>query len=84
MLREPRLWPVTVFKARYAGQYEGGVWVAFHCEHFGVPNAAIGDDVTAYNFWNSGRSALVGRGRTPDEAVTNLVERLEDATGVEL
>lgn len=69
------LYPVIVRESRYGGVYEGGAWFAF--SGFGFPTDAIGNDAECSAFWWSDRSILMGRGDSPDGAVTDLILRHE-------
>jgi len=69
------LYPVIVRESRYGGVYEGGAWFAF--SGFGFPTDAIGNDAECSAFWGSDRSILMGRGDSPDGAVTDLILRHE-------
>lgn len=74
MLTPPlELYPVVVRESRYGGAYEGGAWFAY--SGYAFPSDAIGDDISCSNFWWSDRSLLIGRGDTPDGAVTDLILR---------
>lgn len=74
------IWPVTIVKARYQGSYEGGLWLAFDCQYWQVPEAVYGDDISCstffdeYNKSNRKKNPLkIGRGETPEEALKDLV-----------
>lgn len=70
------LYPCTVFPTRYGGAYERGAWAAVPEEIFDVDPDALGDDLSAGEFWgDDARSGLVGRGATPEEAVQDMLAR---------
>lgn len=68
------LYPVSIHQTRYGGVYEGrdALWFAVSGD---VPEDAVGDDDECLDFWLSDASLLVGRGRTPNEALVNLLDR---------
>lgn len=72
------LYPLTVFKTRYQGTYEGGKWVAFN-EHLDseLLDGAVGDDSTCAGFFYMyERFKPYGRGDTAQEAVEDLKNRM--------
>lgn len=69
------IYPITVIRSRYRGTYEGAEWVAFN-EHAQSITDAEADDVTCGSFFSC-YSKPIGRGQTPTEAVTNLVNELQ-------
>lgn len=73
------LYPVTIIQARYGGSYEGDAWCAFHCYSHEVPSDATADDITCFTFWTSKAAELVGRGSTPNDALADLIHRLDGA-----
>lgn len=66
------LWPVTIVKSRYGGTYEGAEWLAFNNspEQVGA-GGALGDDCECLDFF-ADPGLLVGKGSTPDEALSDL------------
>lgn len=70
-------YPLTVWRSRYGGVYEGGEWVAMNCDPHSVPSEAYSDDVTCATWWST--ADRVGVGSTIEEAIAKLVSRL-DAT----
>ena len=68
------LYPVSIHQTRYGGVYEGqdALWFAVSGD---VPEDAVGDDDECLDFWISDASLFVGRGRTPNEALVNLLDR---------
>ena len=75
-------WPITVWRRRYSGVYEGAQWVAFALEAKDLPEQIEKDNVAAMWFWcderlvESKRTRWVGRGATPDAAVLDLKRRV--------
>lgn len=67
----PGLYPVTIFRTRYQGVYEGGAWAALVCDPEDVPAEAIADDVTCGHWWGTHGSGL-GVGASPQEALDAL------------
>jgi hypothetical protein len=80
-LSEP-LYPVTIFRTRYGGIYEGGEWAAFPLDLLQVPDEPIADDLTCATWWKQFADA-VGVGDTPDAALADL-EAKSAATGVRI
>ena len=86
--KDGSVYPCTIFVARYSGAYEGGRFVCFPLKHDEIPEAATADDVTAMWFWltdpvgdavESPETRFVGRGDTPDEALADMIGRIEAA-----
>ena len=69
-------YPLTIIKDRYQGTYSGGKFTAWNLKHFDVPEAIQGDDLTASVFWQYD-DFIVGKGDTPEEAILDLIEKLE-------
>lgn len=63
---------ITVIKDRYGGGYSRGAYTAWLCD---VPEEVDDDDVSASNFWDAHRVALIGLGSTPQGALTDLLEK---------
>ena len=72
------LYPVTIFRTRYGGSYEGGEWAAFPLHPVQVPAEPIADDVTCATWWEQFAYA-VGVGETPGAALADL--EAKSATG---
>jgi hypothetical protein len=70
-------YPVTIIAARYGGAYEDGRWLAFHCFETEVPAEASGDNGECVAFFSSDAATLVGRGDTPQDALSDLLRRLK-------
>lgn len=68
-----RLWPILVFQSRYCGAYEGGEWFALaNCEE--IPEGPWDDDEDCAD-WFGRNEKIVGVGDSPDEAVSDLLEK---------
>ena len=67
-------YPVTIFKTRYQGVYEGGEWAAVHRDY--IPHGAVDDDVTCGEWWGRPHHYAVAVGRTPNAAYNNLIEKI--------
>lgn len=79
MARRRRPWsgyPCTIIPTRYGGSYEGGSWAAFPCHPEAIPWQVSGGDPDAWEWWDSCESNYVGRGASPEEALTDLKRRL--------
>ncbi len=88
-----RIYPCTIIASRYCGTYEGGAWLAFNCDENSIPEGATGGDIECSVFWdnvNKGllayqklsyqqqpKTIIVGKGETPNEAVTDLLRQLK-------
>lgn len=75
-------YPCTVLCDRYSGTYSGGLWIAFNLEASEIPAEVDGDDTECRDYWTSlnglhGSDALIGKGATPNEAVSNLAAKLK-------
>lgn len=71
------LYPVTIVRARYGGTYEGGAWLAFPCDPEKVPLEVSGSDTMCGQFFTTSDAEFIGRGATADEALADLVRRLQ-------
>lgn len=65
----------TITPARYSGSYEGARWLAFPCHPSEMPDGWDGDDVTAATWWRN-PLMTVGRGDTPNKALTDLTRKI--------
>lgn len=74
-------YPATIVQDRYTGAYSGGRWLAFNMDADEIPSAISDDDNTCAAFWADvkygGSGPVVGIGETPNEALVDLVRRLE-------
>ncbi|WP_394829344.1 hypothetical protein [Pendulispora albinea] len=66
-------WPTVITCDRYGGVYSGAAWIAFPLEC--IPEAAEGDDNDCAEFWQN-YDEPVGKGATPDEALSSLIEAM--------
>ena len=75
---ELNLYPVQIQMTRYGGVYEGydALWFAFSGED--LPEGIVGDDDECLEFWLSDASLIVGRGKTPNEALIDLIQRAKN------
>lgn len=65
---------VLIVGTRYGGSYEGAPWVAW----IGDPDWLDdyqNDDVACREFWHDYKDAPKGLGKTPDEALADLVKQ---------
>lgn len=69
-------YPTTIVADRYSGTYSGGEWLAFPLDWSEIPEEIDCDDATCMIFWES-YSGPVGKGRTPELAMANLVAEME-------
>lgn len=65
------IWGVYIFCARYGGLYEGGKWIAWIGDHEWLEDHRSGDNA-CMSFWEDYRMAPIGRGDTPNDALTSL------------
>ena len=72
---ELEIYPMTIVCDRYTGAYSGGVFTAWNLDFFDVPKEIEGDDSECDNFWFT-YTGLVGKGRTPDEALEDLCKEM--------
>lgn len=76
-------YPCIIRPARYQGTYSGYQWHAWPVrDSYMIPNEAYGSDPSCGAFWNEQRKAdvpMVGKGRTPEEAKDDLIDKLREA-----
>ena len=70
------IYPLTLTCDRYSGAYSDGNWIAWNVEADDVPAEQHMDDVTCMKLWWGENPPMVGRGRTPQEAILDLYLRL--------
>ena len=70
------IYPLTIINDRYTGTYSGGIFTAWNMDYYEIPTDPDEDDVTCMLFWAK-TDIIVGRGKTPQEAVDDLRQRLE-------
>ena len=71
------IYPLTIINDRYTGTYSGGIFTAWNMDYHEIPTDPDEDDVTCMLFWAK-TDIIVGRGETPQEAVDDLIRRLEE------
>lgn len=67
------LYPLTIVSDRYTGAYSGGLFTAWNLYYYEMPEEIGGGDVECSEFWINNK-IIVGKGKTPNEAVDNLCE----------
>lgn len=72
------IYPLTVVADRYNGCYSGGKWTAWNMYPDNLPYGPFGDDTSCLEFWSLDHAFPVGIGSTPDEAIRDLKEKMED------
>ena len=72
--------PLCVVEDRYCGAYSGACFLAFNMEPFNVGELPIdAGDIDCQNFWEGNdtdydvNDYIIGKGKTPEEAVWNLI-----------
>lgn len=65
------IYPLTITKDRYCGTYSRGEYLAWKLDIWEVPRDPFEDDVTCMMFWDMNKIP-VGRGETPEAAVSDL------------
>lgn len=70
------LYPLTIIRDRYTGVYSGGEFTAWNLYPEDVPEGIDADDVGCSSFFNTTK-IIYGRGKTPNDAVMDLISRLE-------
>jgi len=73
-----KLYPLTIIADRYHGSYSGGTYTAWNEEHYNVPDEIDEDDITCMEFWGDvpSRFKAIGKGKTPNDAVKDLTEKM--------
>ena len=69
-----KIYPCTMFAARYGGAYEGGLWVALHSAT--IPQEAVSEVELEVKSWFADPSCDLGVGQTPNEAMLALHAKL--------
>lgn len=65
------IYPLTITKDRYVGTYSHGEYLAWKLDIWEVPRDPFEDDVACMMFWEMNKIP-VGRGETPEAAVSDL------------
>lgn len=78
-----KTYPIVIRQARYSGVYEGGEWIATASTP-AIPEPAFfdyltGDDEDALSLFLSHGASLIGRGKTPNDALVDLERRLKES-----
>ena len=73
------IYPLTIVLDRYSGTYSGGYYTAWNMDSDEVPQEINADDVSCYDFWHS-YEGVVGLGRTPNDAIEDLRQKLSRQT----
>ena len=71
------IYPLTIIADRYSGCYSGGEYTAWNLDFYNVPKEIDYDDVACNKFWLDNKTP-VGKGNTPQEAIKDLEELLND------
>ncbi len=75
-----RPYPCTIVADRYRGCYSDALYTAHPVRPEDVPDGVFGDDMSCSEFWTyDERALLIGRGRTPGEAMDDMVRRHREA-----
>ncbi len=77
MSSEFNVYPLTIVCDRYTGCYSGGEFTAWNLYPDDIPEGIYGDDVGCSSFF-SHTKIVYGRGKTPNDAVIDLINRLND------
>lgn len=75
-------YPLCVVEDRYSGAYSGAYFLAFNMSPFGVDNLPLdaGDSDCLYFWENEADKYVIGKGKTPEEAVWSLITLLKENT----
>ncbi len=78
-------YPLCIVEDRYCGVYSSARFLAFNMEPYSVQELPIdADDTSCKNFWDGEdkdydiNDYIIGKGKTPEEAVWNLILLLQD------
>lgn len=73
-------YPLCIVEDRYGGVYSGAYFLAFNMSPFGVDELPIdaGDSDCLYFWENEADEYIIGKGKTPEEAVWNLITLLKE------
>ncbi len=80
---ETEVYPLTIVKDRYNGKYSGGVYTAWKLNRNDIPEEVYSNETIASKFWKMmlgyiGENRIfVGFGNTPDEALKDLIDKIE-------
>ena len=80
-------YPLTIIQDRYSGMSAGGTFTAWNREVECIPDEVSGGDFEAIGFWEDYWSNydnitrdfdVIGVGNTPNDAVDDLIRRLQE------
>ena len=71
------LYPLTIIRDRYTGVYSGGEFTAWNLYPEDVPEEIYADDIGCSIFFRYTK-IVYGRGKTADDAIMDLMNRLND------
>lgn len=78
------IYPLTIFHTRYNGGYEGGLYVALNVRFENVRTSLTGDDAECMEAFAILEEEMpIGRGDTPNEALNDLLRRMNEADATE-
>ena len=77
LLPELEIYPLVIICDRYTGAYSGGKYTAWNKYLEYIPDEIEADDTTCSYYWN-GCKEIVGKGDTPNEALTDLYNKLNE------
>ena len=82
-LAKGEVYPATIVADRYDGTYSGAKWIAFQFDSENVPEQIGGDDTDEIDFWERHNPEFfpIGKGSTPDLALSDLKEKLKEYYG---
>lgn len=75
-----KIYPLTIIRDRYNGAYSGGKYLAFNLNLNEIPLEIEGNDSDCMNFFYDNK-LIIGKGHTIEEAVNDLIEKLEGKDG---
>ena len=78
-LHEWRGYPCTIVLDRYSGAYSGGIWTAWPLEWWEIPNEISESDTPCRVWWDANRKLKIGKGSSPDEALSDLLKKFKVA-----
>jgi nitrous oxidase accessory protein NosD len=80
-------YPLTIIRDRYSGMSAGGTFTAWNREVECIPDEVSGGDFESIDFWENYWSNydnitrdfdVIGVGNTPNDAVDDLIRRLQE------
>ena len=72
--------PLCIVEDRYGGAYSGAKYLAFHMLPFSVAELDVdAGDIPCQYFWeNEAEDYIIGKGKTPEEALNDLMQLLSN------